>query len=64
MEYLPNQPQVESKDNNCRQENDREQDPVFLKIPERDQRDQNGRKDIACGIGILGPELINVLGGG
>jgi len=33
VEYLPNQPQVESKNNNCRQETDREQDPVFLKIP-------------------------------
>jgi hypothetical protein len=32
---------VDSKDNSCRKETNREQNSVFLKIPERDHRDQN-----------------------
>ena len=47
VKNIPNQPQVDSKDNNCRKEANREQNSVFLKIPERDQRDQNGGKDVA-----------------
>jgi hypothetical protein len=47
VKNIPHQPQVDSKDNNCRKETNGEQNSVFLKIPERDQRDQNGGKDIA-----------------
>src|SRR6476619_3762569 len=44
---IPNQPQVDSKHNKCRKEANPEQNTVFLEIPERDQCDQNGGKDVA-----------------
>ena len=45
--YLPEEPEVNGKNDDCRQQTKQEQDTVFLEISERDQRYEDGGKDVA-----------------
>jgi hypothetical protein len=52
VEYLPNQRQVESKDNNCRKETDREQDPSSSRYPSEINAIRTAGRILLSGIGI------------